>query len=399
MNICLISAEFPPICGGVGVFALNLATGLKESGVQVSVVTSTPRSVRNGAQRAAAEALDITYGRTALNRRYVKLLPLLLSSLRVCLQRRPDRLIAMVWTHDGLVAHWLNMCVGLPYAVVVHGSELVQNKQPGLRRSLMLRVLRSASWVVANSDFSRRQVIEFGIDPQRIHVIHPPVWVAEASENKRLGDELDLGTGPVLLTAARMYKRKGHAEVIRALGEIRERFPDVIYVITGEGEYRRVLERLADQLGVSDRVRFVGFVSEERLSELYQRCTLYISPSQDDEGDVEGFGIALVEAGAHGKPVIAGRSGGVEDAIEDGVTGVLVDSSSLEQVRDALVRLLEDPALRERFGQAGRVRATTCFPPRVQAERLRKLLSDEVPRFRGRGRDAAAPPGNLDPVE
>jgi phosphatidylinositol alpha-1,6-mannosyltransferase len=128
---------------------------------------------------------------------------------------------------------------------------------------------------------------------------------------------------------------------------------------------------------VHDKIRFVGFVSEAELNQLYRRCAIYISPSMMEEGDVEGFGIALVEAGAHGRPVIAGRTGGVEDAVVDGETGILVDPSKLDEIETALVRLLDDDDLRQRLGSQAKRRAELRFGIQRQGELLINILRSQ----------------------
>jgi len=280
----------------------------------------------------------------------------------------------MVWTHDGLVAYLLKKLFGLRYAIFAHGSEIIQT-QGRLQRRLMTKVFRKADWVVANSHFTQRQVAALGIDTRKITVIHPPVERSSVLAASSIDHEFGLEGRRFLLTAARLVKRKGHGQVIRVLSQIRNHYPDLAYVITGNGSLRSTLELLAQEYGVQDRVRFAGYVSRDKLCQLYRRCTIYISPSEDDEGDVEGFGISLLEAGSYGKPVIAGRSGGVSDAVLDHQTGLLVDSRNLEEIRTALVTLLDKPALAEQLGERARERVEREFSLRGQGERLLRVLT------------------------
>src|SRR5260370_38718040 len=111
------------------------------------------------------------------------------------------------------------------------------------------------------------------------------------------------------------------------------------------GRLRCKGEILGEEEGVKERVGFEGYGSREKLCQLYRRCTIYISPSEDDEGDVEGFGISLLEAGSYGKTVISGRSGGVLDAVLDPQTGVFGGSSHVEENPQALVTFLDKPVL------------------------------------------------------
>src|SRR5260370_12397745 len=209
----------------------------------------------------------------------------------------------------------------------------------------MTKIFRKADWVVANSHFTQRQVAALGIDIKKITVIHPPVERSSLLAASSIDHEFGLEGRRFLLTAARLVKRKGHGQVIRVLSQIRNHYPDLAYVITGNGSLRSRLELLAQEYGVQDGVRFAGYVSRDKLCQLYRRCTIYISPSEDDEGDVEGFGISLLEAGSYGKTVISGRSGGVLDAVLDPQTGVFGGSSHVEENPQALVTFLDKPVL------------------------------------------------------
>ncbi|MCK4262075.1 glycosyltransferase, partial [bacterium] len=162
----------------------------------------------------------------------------------------------------------------------------------------------------------------------------------------------------VILTVSHLVRRKGHANVIRALPRVLEKVPEAIYLIVGRGPEDDNLRKLAQTLGILDRVVFAGFVSNEEIPLYYNVCQVFIMPSYEikEEGDVEGFGIVFLEANACGKPVIGGRSGGVVDAVVDGETGLLVDPLNTEEISVALVKLLYDESLAERLGQRGRKR-------------------------------------------
>ena len=109
---------------------------------------------------------------------------------------------------------------------------------------------------------------------------------------------------------------------------------------------------------LEDVVHFCGYIPPEELPLYYSLCDVYIMPSRElrDRGDTEGFGITYLEANACEKPVVGGRSGGVEDAIVDGVTGFLVDPLNSEDIADALIRLLGNPELSAKMGRQGRSR-------------------------------------------
>jgi len=191
-----------------------------------------------------------------------------------------------------------------------------------------------------------------GTDPDRFQ---PRLDCAELAE--RLG----VGGRPTLLTVARIVKAnryKGHDVVIRALPRILKSIPDLVYVIVGGGDDLGYLDSVSRKCGVRDKVIFAGCVPDAELPLLYNACDVFVMSSRQDRNCrgvlTEGFGLALLEASACGKPVIAGRSGGMPDAVQDEVSGLLVDSRDPNAVSDAVLRLLHEPGLADRLGKNGR---------------------------------------------
>ena len=152
--------------------------------------------------------------------------------------------------------------------------------------------------------------------------------------------------------------------MIRAFPRVAERHPDVIYLIVGDGPEWGGLRALANELGVGERVLFLGEVPRSKLGTRPPRLLSGVRRFRDAESGgcgkrvaVEAFGIAHLEAGACGKPVIAGRSGGASEAVADGESGILVDADNSDDVESALRRLLASPDLARAMGEAGRKRA------------------------------------------
>jgi phosphatidylinositol alpha-1,6-mannosyltransferase len=164
------------------------------------------------------------------------------------------------------------------------------------------------------------------------------------------------------LSVGRLQRRKGHDNAIRAVASLREELPNLRYVIAGDGEERARLEQLAADLQVEDSVFFAGTVSAEELPAFYAACDVFVLPNRvDEDGDLEGFGIVFLEAAASGKPVIGGDSGGVPEAVERDVTGLLVDGANVAAVSAAIQHLATSEPCRRRLGTAGRARVERCF--------------------------------------
>jgi phosphatidylinositol alpha-1,6-mannosyltransferase len=179
----------------------------------------------------------------------------------------------------------------------------------------------------------------------------------------------------VVLTLARLAERyKGHDVLLRALPLIRAKVPDVQYVIAGDGAYRQFYEDLALSLNVQDTVTFTGQVSHEARIALLDRCDVFAMISRLEPNGGEGFGIVFLEAAARRKPSIGGNSGGIPDAIVDGVTGLLVDPTNIPAVADAVIRVLRDAELATTLGNAGHARVRDLYTWREVASDVEGVL-------------------------
>lgn len=159
------------------------------------------------------------------------------------------------------------------------------------------------------------------------------------------------------MSLAEQYK--GHDVVLRAMPELLRRFPDLRYDIVGDGDARPGLQVLAQELGVTEAVRFHGIVSETELQGHYAQASLFIMPSR-----AEGFGFVFLEAMAQGLPVVAGNMDATPEVVVHGETGLLVDPTSPAQIADAVTALLGDADLRHRMSLAAqrRVKEHFSFP-------------------------------------
>jgi len=271
-------------------------------------------------------------------------------------------------------ARWLRARYGIPYGVFTHGAELLLLDHK-LRRSRFKhwtgrKLLDGASVFVANSqwtaDYTRRILADLGLDRQgdRVRTVPlgtDPEQFQPGLPTAQIRLTYGLEGGPWILTVARLDWHKGFDTVIKALPAVRAAHPNVRYAIAGVGECRPYLERLVAELQLGDAVRFLGFVPEVDLPELYNAVDVFALVSRRYDLLVEGFGIAALEASASGLPVVAGREAGLIDAVRDGETGLLVDPYSPAVVAEALNRLLADAALRRRMGAAGRRAVETHF--------------------------------------
>lgn len=262
----------------------------------------------------------------------------------------------------GLIALIFKRWFGTPYLIWSHGNDVLKPQRYPVVRSLLLLSLKNADGIVANSQATKEEIFKLGVDPERVLVINPSV------DTRRFHPQIDdskvvtrhhLQGKRVILTVARLVERKGIDMVIRAMPKVLEAVPDAVYLVIGTGPYQGKLERLVEELGLEEQVIFVGYVPDAELLLYYGACDVFVLASRTlaDKGEVEGFGIVYLEAGACGKPVIGGRGGGTSEAVEDGVTGLLIDPLDVNEIANAIVRVLKDEELARRLGENGRKRA------------------------------------------
>jgi phosphatidylinositol alpha-1,6-mannosyltransferase len=264
---------------------------------------------------------------------------------------------------EGLSAWMARMTGGPHYVCWAHGEDLTTALTSREFTALTALVFRGAAAALANSRNTATLLNQLGVPDEKIHVIHPAVD-ADRFHPKVDGQKVRQRYAErdhiLLLSVGRLQRRKGQDVAIQAVAALKHELPSLRYVIAGDGEERERLTKLVADCGVQDRVFFAGIVPDDELSAYYAACDIFLLPNRVEEGDIEGFGIVFLEAAATGKPTIGGDSGGVPEAVERDVTGLLVDGS-VEQVVGAIRSLATSEERRRRFGLAGRVRADGCF--------------------------------------
>lgn len=301
----------------------------------------------------------------------------LAASLTLGVSRRFDAVHAGRVLPEGLIGWIVARLMGRPFIVYSHGEELTTWRQAAKMRA-MVWVYRHADLVIANSEFTREELVKLGVTPGRIALLNPGVDV----ERFRPGlphEDLKAAIGLVpgdklVVSVGRLSRRKGFDQVIRALPLLLGRGIPVRYAVVGIGEDADYLRSLAREEGVTARVHFLGHVAPEDLPRWYNAADVVAMPNRAIDGDTEGFGMVYLEAAACGKPALAGLAGGTGSAVVDGVTGLRVDGASTEAVADALERLLCDSSLSRRLGQSGQARALEHFSWQRVAERTQRLV-------------------------
>jgi phosphatidylinositol alpha-1,6-mannosyltransferase len=375
MHSLMITTAFPPQKGGIQTVIFEIISHLTPEDDVVAMTQAQP----NAKPFDTACSFDILRPRLGGWRRFFfRVISFLISPLLAecllylgpacqLLQSKRIDFVQCGHIRVGLVAYLLKCRFSIPFVVYTHAQEVVKVAIPCWKlfdRLLRQFVLRKAHTVFVNSEHTRHKVAEWDVQDDRIVKIPFGVDLKRFAVVKESQDRcapLGLAGRRIILTVGRLVERKGHDIVIKALPQALARFPDLIYVIVGDGPARASLSALVDKSNLSEHVFFAGEVPDDVVIQYYQACDVFImvSRAHEERGDVEGFGLVYLEANACGKPVIGGRSGGVPDAVLDGVTGVLVDPTDVDDVAAAIIKLLTDKGYTRRLGENGRRRVET----------------------------------------
>lgn len=363
----LCTTDFPPALGGIAKYSHELALHFQKLDESIEILCS-----KTTGWNAFDEKQPFNVYRTpkmALLREafFTKCLFSLVS------RTRPDRVFCTLWYPAGVCANIVCKQRSLPYFLSVYGSETLfssVNLKQRLKSKLGFlrnKALQEATKIIAISNYTKKRLLELGVPESKVMVIPGGVDVAffkpRSPKPKKVAN-FSLHGKKVLLTVTRLENYKGVDTVLKALPELIQKFPDIIYLVVGRGPEEQTLKNLSRSLGIEHSVIFTGALTPEELVRAYQSCDVFVLdtrhiPGRDDT--VEGFGLVFLEAGACGKPVVAGDNGGVRDAVLHEKTGLLVNPHRTEPLVEAVIHLLSNPSLCENLGQAGRKRVETEF--------------------------------------
>jgi phosphatidylinositol alpha-1,6-mannosyltransferase len=261
----------------------------------------------------------------------------------------------------------------VPYVILVHGTELI-----GIEANeRTIRPYLESAKIIANSCYTKNLAVDLGIPSSHIDVIRPGCDVQMFRPGLTVGDwkrRLKLDDKKILLTVGALVERKGQDMVIRALRYVKKQIPRIHYLIVGAGVYEKTLKTIVAQENVDSDVTFLGRIADEDLPYLYNMCDVFVMPSREASGTVEGLGMVFAEAGSCGKPCIAGLSGGMGEIVMDEKTGVLVDPQSVEDIARGIIEILSDDRKALSMGAEGRKNVEQCYSNSSYYEKLLRTL-------------------------
>lgn len=346
-SVLIVVWEFPPGPGGIGQHAYSLALALSRGGMEVEIITSGDYASEVEIRQFDSDNRTLSIHRIRGSRPILYFKRLKGVVWRV-LKRKPS----MVFL-SGKAALWCCLMIKpfLPRESkvygFVHGSE-IQISDPIVRK-LTHCSMRRVDELVCVSNFTKSLLQRTVENPGSVSVLANGLSLSllPTAEPDPLKAIRDKGY-PRLLTVGRISPRKGQFRVVKALPYLRTLWPDIHYHIVGLDYDKGALIALAKSLGVEDHITIHGtFPKRDELYRAYCSADVFIMLSQNQaDGDVEGFGIAILEANYFGVPAIGSRGCGIEDAIQDDTNGYLVDGDNAKEIAEALHNCITKDSLR-----------------------------------------------------
>ena len=293
------------------------------------------------------------------------------SALTEVLNRENAQLLHIFFGH--IAVHLLPLIRAWPKPSVVsfHGADVLVDMEKPAYRNATKQMLDAATRVFVRSASLQRAVIELGCEENKIDIVRTGIPLSEFPFRER---EFPENGEWRFLQASRLVQKKGLATTLHAFTHFLGHYPRATLTIAGEGPMREELQELTRKLKINDRVALPGFLPPEKLRDIYYASHIFLHPSETgSDGNQEGIPNAMLEAMATGLPVFATDHGGIPEAIESGVSGILVPERDYEALSQALLKAVQDRDLLARLARNGANAVAQKFDQQNQIRRLEEI--------------------------
>ncbi len=362
MKKLIITLEYPPQIGGIATYIYNLVFHLPPEDVVVYAPINKNQTEFDAKNPWKTYRLNPYWSFI-----WPKWLRLFFQITTLVNQENIEMLYVNHVLPVGYVAYLIKKFKKIPYTLFLHGTDITSAVANKSKRKKFIMLCREAKTVIVNSEFLKNKVLDVVEKLNDVRVVYPcPSDVFfdapfNEPENSVLRSRLALGGKKVILTVARMVDGKGYPHVARLLPEILKRVPNAVWLVIGDGPKNKEIFEVVQKNSLQNVVRFLGKIEPQNLYKYYRLADLFLLLTHKDEVHEEGWGTVFLEAAACGLPVVAGRVGGVEEAVLDGKTGNVVDVFQDQSVISTIINILSDSQNAKKMGQAGKERVNTSF--------------------------------------
>lgn len=358
-NRLFVSIDFPPENGGIQNYVYGIVSHLDPKETVVLTSNKSGKEVYENfdqKQKFKTYRIGIT-NKVSFIKQMLQLIVLFFYIFFINKRHKINELHFGNVMPIGIVGPIAKKLFKVKFYPYIHGLDFLESKNNPLKFKLLMFSLRHATKIICNSNYTKNQLFNAGIDSETIKIIHPgiPEKNLAGLDKEAVIDKYKLRDKFVLLTVGRLVKRKGHDKMIESLKEIIQVHSNVKYVICGNGPEQKSLEDLVRDCNLEDYVVFTDNIERSELETIYAVADLFVMLNREivENGDVEGYGIVFLEAGMYKLPVVGGNNGGVPDAVLNGNTGYLIDSTNVEEIVKTISSFLMDKNNSKKMGENG----------------------------------------------
>ena len=358
--IIITTQCFAPKIGGIEALMTGLAESLSSIGKDVLVLADD--KVNSEIDEIKKYSIKRFYGWKPLRRlrkaRYLE---------KICKEKNIETIFADSWKSVEYVSKKNKKKI----AVLAHGTEIPKQywtlmiNALRFKKKRILNSYKDVHLIIANSNYTKDLMqASLNISHDKIKVIHPGIDIYKeliSETEKSYVESIIDNRSPVITTLARIEKRKGHKFIISAIDEIRDKFPNLLYLIAGNGPYLKDVKKYVEKLNLTNNIIFLGWITEPEKSLILKNSDIFAMTPFTSGESIEGFGMAFIDAAFHGIASLGSDNGGIGDAIIDGKTGIICKSNNQSDITINLQKLIEDKNLRDELGKNGRILAKEKF--------------------------------------
>ncbi len=376
-KILLATLEFPPTIGGIATYVAQFARSLEPDRVCVYA----PK-IAGDKEYDQKEPYKIFRKKQLLSFFWPRWILTIVHFFSIVKKEKIEIILVNHVLPLGYAAILVKKIKKIPYIVISHGTDVLYASASPWKRKMLRLVIQEAEQVVFNSESIKRRFLERLPEfEQKSVVVYPcpdTMFLSSVDVEKveKLRRSLALQGKKVILSVSRMDIGKGFQHLVHAMPEILVREPHAVWVIVGDGPKRAEIFEAVQKLSLQNVVRFIGSVPHEELAVYYHLADLFVLLTHTAGEREEGLGLVFLEAATAGKAIVAGKSGGVEEAVIDGETGRVFDVyHEAHKVVDTIVELLGDKEKSAEYGAAGRQRIEQIFNWKIQLQKLNPWLN------------------------
>ncbi|MFH1286661.1 MAG: glycosyltransferase family 4 protein [Candidatus Magasanikbacteria bacterium] len=376
----IVTLEFPPTVGGIATYVHDMANAMDPSKTIVLTPEHKEQKQFDGRQRYKILRKKL-FSPKFIWPRWWKL-------VRHVKKIVKQEEIELIMVHHVLPAGYaaiLRKKFGkIPFLLFSHGTDLVAGTATKWKKRMVTMVSQHADQIVFNSESLKRRFLR--VLPQfeeKSLVLYPcpnPSFLQspDPKELDALKARYALKGKNVILSVSRLAEGKGFPHLLRMMPEVLEKAPHTVWMIVGDGPKKDDLIKQIQEMNLQNVIRFIGETPHKDIKKYYYLADLFVLLTHPDEGREEGLGLVFLEAAAAGLPVVAGRSGGVEEAVKDKETGLVVDLRAQAKDIPAMIsELLNNPEELAEVGERAKDRIRSDFVWEYQLNKLKPWLQDE----------------------